>query len=471
MDIPYRFEKSLDINVIRENYQELLEAGEYSGEQVSIAGRLMLNRSQGKLFFGSLEDFSGSIQLFAMSNSTDNFDQLKKLSLGDWIGVKGEIMRTKRGELSVSVSSFEILALAKLDFGDKFHGVQDIDLRYRQREVDLWANRDSRNIFIARSNILLKIRQFLHEKGFMEVETPVLQTIFGGAHATPFTTHHKTLDMDLFLRVAPELYLKRLVVGGFEKVFEIGRVFRNEGLSPRHNPEFTLLELYQAYADYNDLILLTEELISELVEETLTSAKIHYLGFDIDLTPPFRKASLEELVKEVTGYEVGPHIPVKSLQATADKLGVPYEPSFGPGKLTLEIYEKTTEATLINPTFVMDYPKEVSPLARTHRDDSLKVERFELIIAGRELANAFSELIDPEDQKSRFLNQVKERQLGDGEAMDFDEDYIRALEHGLPPTAGIGIGIERLVMLLTGAPSIRDVIFFPTMRPQPGGPS
>ena len=289
MDIPYRFDKSLDIDVINEKYKELLEAGENSGEHVSIAGRLMLNRSQGKLFFGSLEDSSGSIQLFAISSSTENFDQLKKLSLGDWIGVKGEIMRTKRGELSVKVSSFEILALAKLDFGDKFHGIQDIDLRYRQREVDLWANRDSRNIFITRSKILFKIRQFLHEKGFMEVETPVFQTIFGGAHATPFTTHHKTLNMDLFLRVAPELYLKRLVVGGFEKVFEIGRVFRNEGLSPRHNPEFTLLELYQAYADYNDLILLTEELISALVKETLTSNIINYLDFDIDLTPPFAK--------------------------------------------------------------------------------------------------------------------------------------------------------------------------------------
>ncbi|NNN22419.1 MAG: lysine--tRNA ligase [Acidimicrobiales bacterium] len=463
--IPYKFETTTSIGDIVEKYQDKLEAGENSGEVVSIAGRLMLSRPQGKLFFGTLESWNGKIQLFALEKTAANFEELVKLSLGDWIGVHGEVVRTKRGELSVQVESWELLAQARRGFGDKWKGISDPELRFRHREVDLWANEAPREVALKRARIISFIRRFLEKDGFVEVETPVLHPIPGGAHAEPFTTHHRALDMDLYLRIAPELYLKRLVVGGFEKVFEIGRVFRNEGLSTRHNPEFTLLELYQAYADYRDLMVLMENLVANLSIEINGTTKISYGGRELDLTPPWRRATMVELIEEVAGLTVSVHTPLDQLRSIAENFNIPVNESWGSGKVLLEIYEKTTESALFGPIFVCDYPAEVSPLARKHRDDPLLVERFEPIVAGRELGNCFSELIDPDDQRERFEAQAQERAAGDDEAMMLDENYLQALEYGLPPTAGLGIGIDRLVMLLTDTPTIRDVVLFPTLRP------
>ncbi len=463
--IPYKFETTTSIGDIVEKYQDRLQPSEDSGETVSVAGRLMLSRPQGKLFFGTLESWNGKIQLFALEKTAANFEELVKLSLGDWIGVHGEVVRTKRGELSVQVESWELLAQARRGFGDKWKGISDPELRFRHREVDLWANDSPREVALKRARIISLIRRFLEKDGFVEVETPVLHPIPGGAHAEPFTTHHRALDMELYLRIAPELYLKRLVVGGFEKVFEIGRAFRNEGLSTRHNPEFTLLELYQAYADYKDLMVLMENLVANLSIEINGTAKITYGGRELDLTPPWRRATMVELIEEVAGLTVSVHTPLDRLRSIAENFNIPINDSWGPGKVLLEIYEKTTESALFGPIFVCDYPAEVSPLARKHRDDSLLVERFELIVAGRELGNCFSELIDPDDQRERFEAQALERAAGDDEAMMLDENYLQALEYGLPPTAGLGIGIDRLVMLLTDTPTIRDVVLFPTLRP------
>jgi lysyl-tRNA synthetase class 2 len=428
----------------------------------------MLSRRQGKLTFAELRDSSGAIQLFAGSAFTDRYDELSRLSLGDWIGAGGEVVRTRRGELSVKVRDWVLLATARRGFGDKWRGVTDPDVRYRQRYVDLWANESSRKVFAMRSRMISLIRAWLEERGFVEVETPVLQPIPGGAHARPFVTHHNTLDLDLYLRIAPELYLKRLVVGGMDRVFEIARVFRNEGLSPRHNPEFTMLELYQAYADYTDLMVLTEELVSNLAVTLRGTTSLTYGGRPLDLSPPWRRASMTELVEEHIGVPVDVEMPVTELRAIAAEHEVPLTPAWGPGKLLLEIYEKTTEADLWGPVFVCDYPKEVSPLARDHRSKPGLVERFEPIVAGRELGNAFSELVDPEQQRVRFENQLAQRQAGDAEAMVVDADYLRALEYGMPPTAGLGIGIDRLVMLLADVANIRDVIAFPTLRPEQG---
>jgi lysyl-tRNA synthetase class 2 len=366
----------------------------------------------------------------------------------------------------VQIQRWVLLAEARRGFGDKWKGVSDVETRFRQREVDLWANERTRDILTLRSRMLSSIRRRLEAVGFVEVETPVLHVIPGGAHAKPFVTHHNALDSDLFLRIAPELYLKRLVVGGFENVFEIGRVFRNEGLSPRHNPEFTMLELYQAYADYMDLAVLVEGLVSGLASEFCGSTTISYQGRELDLAPPWRRATMAELVTEAVGAPVDVHTPVDELRRHAVAAGIEPEGPWGAGKLLLEIYEKTTEADLWGPVFVMDYPAEVSPLARRHRSDPDLVERFEGIVAGRELVNAFSELVDPDDQRSRFEAQASARAAGDEEAMAIDEDYLRALEHGLPPTAGLGIGIDRLVMLLADVANIREVIAFPALRPE-----
>ncbi|HUE60653.1 MAG TPA: lysine--tRNA ligase, partial [Acidimicrobiales bacterium] len=346
-------------------------------------------------------------------------------------------------------------------------GIADVDTRYRQRYADLWANEESRATLNLRSRAVSWIRRWLEDRGFVEVETPVLHQIPGGALARPFVTHHNALDIDLYLRIAPELYLKRLVVGGFEKVFELGRVFRNEGLSPRHNPEFTMLELYQAYADYTDMMVLIEELVSGLAKELLGTTSINYAGRPLELAAPWRRATMTELIAEYSGHEVDLDTPIDELRRVArDVAGVEVDESWGPGKLILEIFEKTTESELWGPVFVMDYPKEVSPLARDHRSKPGYVERFEPIVAGRELGNAFSELIDPAEQRARFEAQAAARASGDDEAMAVDEDYLRALEYGLPPTGGLGLGIDRLVMLLTGAEAIRDVIAFPTLRPE-----
>jgi lysyl-tRNA synthetase class 2 len=421
----------------------------------------------GKLAFGTLRDSSGSIQLFAGAKWTEDFAGFVHLSLGDWIGATGEIVRTRTGELSVKVASWVPLAEARRGFGDKWRGISDVDTRYRQRYADLWANEMSRDTLLLRSSAVSWIRQWLKARGFIEVETPMLHPIPGGALAKPFVTHHNALDIDLFLRIAPELYLKRLVVGGFEKVFEIGRVFRNEGLSTRHNPEFTMLELYQAYADYTDMMVLIEEMVSGVAKELRGSTSLTYAGRPLELAAPWRRATMTELIDEHAGVNVDLDTPIDELRhVTKEIAGVEVHESWGPGKLLLEIYEKTTESELWGPVFVVDYPKEVSPLARDHRTKVGYVERFEPIVAGRELGNAFTELIDPDEQRARFEAQAAARASGDEEAMIVDEDYLRALEYGLPPTGGLGLGIDRLVMLLSGAEAIRDVIAFPTLRPE-----
>jgi len=462
---PYRFERTATAAEVAERWDGLAP-GEESGEVVAVAGRLMLSRPQGKLAFAELRDSSGAVQLFALDKLTADFGSFIRLNLGDWVGARGEVVRTRRGELSVKVADWALLAEARRSFGDKWRGVSDVETRYRQREVDLWANDRSRQVLLLRSLTVQRLRERLWGEGFVEVETPILHPIPGGAHARPFVTRHNALDADFYLRIAPELYLKRLVVGGFEKVFEVGRLFRNEGLSPRHNPEFTTVELYQAYADYRDLMVLTEELVAGLAVDLLGTATLTYQDRPLDLTPPWRRATLSELVGEATGLSVDVHTPINQLRLHLAAAGVDPDPTWGPGKLLLELYEKTTESAQWGPVFVCDYPAEVSPLARRHRDDPDLVERFEAIVAGRELVNAFTELIDPDDQRARFEEQAAQHDAGDDEAMVVDAEYLRALEHGLPPTAGLGMGIDRLAMLFADVANIREVIAFPTLRPE-----
>ncbi len=462
---PFRYERTWDAATIQRDFASL-EPGEESPVHVSVAGRIMLRRVQGKLAFATLADSSGRVQLFAPADTTPRFDAFCELHLGDWIGVKGDVMKTRKGEVSVKVQEWVLLAEARRPFPDKWHGLTDVDTRYRQRYVDLWVTEDAQRTFAMRSKVISLTRRWLEERGYMEVDTPVFHPIPGGAIAKPFMTHHNALDLDLYLRIAPELYLKRLVVGGFEKVFEVARVFRNEGISPRHNPEFTMLELYEAYADYTDIMRLVEELVAYLAKEIRGTTKISYGGRDLDLTPPWRRATMVDLVEEQIGVRIDLRSPIEQLRALAEEHGVAVKPEHGAGKLLLEIYEKTTEAALWGPAFVMDYPVEVSPLSRDHRELEGFVERFEAIVAGRELCNAFSELVDPEVQRARFEAQSDARAAGDEEAMPVDEDFVRALEYGLPPTGGLGIGVDRLVMLLADAPSIRDVILFPTLRPE-----
>ena len=465
--IPYRFEPGVDTARVLDDHRALV-AGEESGVDVTVAGRLMLRRLQGRLAFGVLQDSSGRIQLFAPEKTTPDFAGFTGLHLGDWVGVTGEVLRTKRGELSVRVDSWVRLAEARRPFPDKWHGIADVDTRYRQRYVDLWVTEEVRRVFATRSRVVSWIRRWLEGRGFMEVETPVFHPIPGGALARPFATHHQALDMDLYLRVAPELYLKRLVVGGFERVFEIARVFRNEGLSTRHNPEFTMLELYQAYADYRDIMDLVEELVSQLAVEVYGTTSISYDGRDLELATPWRRAPMLELLGEYGGIEVDLDTPQGDLAGLCQEREIPVEDHWGSGKLITELYEKTTEPELWGPVFVTDYPREVSPLSRDHRSQPGLVERFEAIVAGRELCNAFTEVVGPDDQRARFSDQEVVRAAGDQEAMAVDEDYLRALEYGLPPTGGLGVGIDRLVMLLTDTTSIRDVILFPTLRPEQG---
>ena len=468
-EIGYRFETTSGAGDVARSFAHL-ETGEESGVSVAAAGRIMRSRPQGKLAFAELQDWTGGIQLFALAALTTDFEEFCRLSLGDWIGVTGEVVRTQRGELSIKVASWELLARARRGFGDKWHGVSDPDIRYRQRELDLWANDGVRDMFLLRSKVIASIRRRLGAAGFVEVETPVLHPILGGATARPFVTHYNALHSEVYLRIATELYLKRCVVGGMERVFEIGRTFRNEGLSPRHNPEFTMLELYQAYGDYTDMMLIFEDIVAGTAEELLGTTVIPYQGREIDLTPPWRRATLVELIAEHAGVEVDLSMGAENLQRVASSLGVPFEPWYGPGKLMLEIYEKTTEAELWGPVFVCDYPQEVSPLARAHRSKPGYVERFEPIIAGRELGNAFSELTDPDDQRARFEEQERERALGDDEAMAIDRDFLRALELGLPPTGGLGLGIDRLVMLYADVANIKEVLLFPALRPEDSSP-
>jgi lysyl-tRNA synthetase class 2 len=464
-EVPYRFEKTHGARALTARYDSLA-AGSETDDQASVAGRVMLVRPMGRLAFATLRDSSGEIQLFATQGETSDFEAFSALSIGDWVGATGRVVRTKKGELSVLVREWELLAEALLGFGDKWHGVSDTETRLRRREVDLWVNERTREVLGVRSRMLSLMRRRLEELDFVEVETPMLHPIPGGALARPFVTHHNALDTDLYLRIAPELYLKRLVVGGYEKVFEIGRVFRNEGLSPRHNPEFTMLELYEAYADYMDLAELVEDLVSGLASELRGSARLTYQGRELDLTPPWRRATMAELVGEATGEPADVHTPVEDLRRRLRVAGGEPEEAWGAGKLLLELYEKTTEPELWGPVFVMDFPAEVSPLARRHRLDPELVERFEPVVAGRELGNAFSELVDPVDQRARFEAQALAHAAGDEEAMALDEDFLRALEYGLPPTAGLGIGIDRLVMIFADLANIREAIAFPTLRPE-----
>jgi lysyl-tRNA synthetase class 2 len=465
---PVRFDRTHTLAEVREQWQGL-DDGTSTADAVRVAGRVLLVRDQGKLVFATIRDGTGELQLFVSRGELgdDAFARFgDEIDRGDWVGVEGTVMKTKRGELSVKVSAFALLAKSLRPLPEKWHGLTDTDTRFRQRYVDLVANDDARRVFAIRFAAISAIRQFLLGEGFIEVETPVLHPIPGGATARPFVTHHNALDMDLYLRIAPELYLKRLVVGGYERVFEIARVFRNEGLSTRHNPEFTMLELYQAFADYTDIMGLTEELVATAARASVGTTTVEWEGREVDLAPPFERRTLLDLVKEHAGVDVHPAMPVEELRAVAEQFGVPVEPRWGPGKLVLEIFEKTTESSIAGPTFVCDYPREVSPLARAHRNDDTLTERFELIVGGRELANAFSELTDPVDQLRRFEAQATLAQFGDVEAHGVDADYVRALEYGLPPAGGLGVGIDRLVMLLAGVQSIREVILFPHLRPE-----
>ncbi len=465
IEVPYSFEPTATTAGLRQGYDEI-EAGQETGDVVTVAGRLMLRRVQGKVAFGTLQDQTGRIQLFALAKVTPEFSSFCELNIGDWIGVTGEVMKTRKGELSVKVESWSLLAPTRRSFPDKWHGISDPDTRYRQRYVDLWVTPEARDTFILRSRVISLVRRWLEDRGFIEVETPMLHPIPGGALARPFSTHHNALDQELFLRIAPELYLKRLTVAGLERVFEIGRVFRNEGMSTRHNPEFTMLELYQAYADYTDIMELVEQLVSHLATELHGSTTLTYDDQPLDLAAPWRRATMEELIEEHAGVSVSLETPLSELQGLARQFGVDVEDSYGPGKLILEIYEKTTESQLWGPVFVTDYPLEVSPLSREHRSKPGYTERFEAIVAGRELCNAFSELTDPVEQRRRMEEQAEQRLAGDDEAMVVDEDYLRAMDFGLPPTGGLGIGIDRLVMLLADVQTIRDVVAFPTLRPE-----
>ena len=434
-----------------------------------VAGRMMTRRVMGKASFVHLQDMSGRIQIYVTRDAVGEkaYEEFKKWDIGDILGAEGILFKTKTGELSVKVDEVRLLAKSLRPLPEKYHGLTDTETKYRQRYLDLIMSEVARKTFRARTSIVRYIRSFLDGRGFLEVETPMMQVIPGGATARPFVTHHHALDMSLFLRVAPELYLKRLIVGGFEKVYEINRNFRNEGLSTRHNPEFTMLEFYQAYADYHDLMNLTEEMLRGLAQEVLGTDDIGFQGEQYDFGKRFCRMTLKEAIQHYNSDIREADVEsVDSLRAIAARLGLPVKETYGTGKLQLEIFEKTVEDKLKDPTFITSYPTEVSPLARRNDRDPGVTDRFELFVGGREIANGFSELNDAEDQAERFREQVAEKEAGDEEAMHFDEDYIRALEHGMPPTAGEGIGIDRLVMLFTDSPSIRDVLLFPHMRPE-----
>jgi lysyl-tRNA synthetase class 2 len=436
--------------------------------KVALAGRLMAIRDFGKAAFAQLQDRAGRLQIYVTRAELgdEQFQVFRQLDLGDIVGVEGRLFRTKTNELSVMVERLVYLAKALRPLPEKWHGLQDVELRYRQRSLDLLVNPEVQRVFERRARILQAIRVFFTDRGFLEVETPMMHPVAGGALARPFVTHHNTLDLDLFLRIAPELYLKRLVVGGLDRVFEINRSFRNEGVSTQHNPEFTMLEFYQAYATYEDLMATTEELFASLAESITGSVRVPYGEHEIDLTPPWRRVSLKDAVAEHAGIPRADVDDPGRLAALARDRRIPIPPGAPHGKAVVEVFEKIVEERLIQPTFITGYPVEVSPLARLSDREPGIVDRFELFIAGRELANGFSELNDPEDQRQRFEEQLRARGSGDEEAHAMDEDYVRALEHGMPPTAGEGIGIDRLVMLLTNSPSIRDVILFPQMRPE-----
>jgi lysyl-tRNA synthetase, class II len=458
----HNYDKKDNINELNEKYKDLAH-GDENKDIIKTAGRLMAQRGHGKASFGNIKDDSGKIQIYAKLDilGEELFNNFMDLDIGDIIGIEGSPFVTKRGELSIRVSSVQLLTKSLLPLPEKFHGLQDKETRYRKRYVDLIANDEVKDTFKTRSQTISQIRRFLEDDGFMEVETPVLQHIYGGAAARPFQTHHNTLDQNLYLRIALELPLKRLIVGGFEKVFEIGRVFRNEGVSYKHNPEYTLLELYQAYTDYEDIMKLTETLVSGLVQKNKGSYKLTYQEQEIDFKPPFKRLTLANAIKQYADVDITDKA---ALVKKAKEAGASVTEKSSIGELINTVYDKHVEHNLIEPTFITDYPWETSPLAKRKRDNDDLVERFELIINGMEIANAFSELNDPIDQLSRFEDQLKAKEAGDEEAHQMDSDYVEALKYGMPPTGGLGIGIDRIVMLLTDSHSIRDVLFFPHMK-------
>ena len=461
---PYRFVRNSTSCAVLEKYKDL-KGEEVSPDDVILAGRIVTRRGHGKASFAHIQDESGKIQIYVKLDvlGQQKYELFEKLDIGDFIGVKGPVFKTRTGETTVRVKDIELLSKSLHPLPEKWHGLTDKELRYRERYVDLIVNHDVKDVFVKRSKIISEIRNYLTSKGYLEVETPVLHIQPGGAAARPFETHHNALDMDLYLRIALELHLKRLIVGGFEKVFEIGRVFRNEGISFKHNPEYTMLELYEAYSDYNDIMKLTEDMISSIAKKVLGTTKIKYKDIEIDFDPPWQKITLHDALKKYANIDI--NTDEKGLRAIAKQKGLEGYEELPVGKMINLLYDNFVEAKLIQPTFIIDYPVETSPLAKRKRDNPKLVERFEVIVAGMEVANAFSELNDPVDQRERFKEQVKAREAGDDEAESMDEDFLRALEYGMPPTGGLGIGIDRIVMLLTGQTSIRDVIFFPHMRP------
>ncbi|MNI00814.1 Lysine--tRNA ligase [compost metagenome] len=434
--------------------------------EVTVAGRIMAKRVMGKASFAHIQDLSGKIQIYVRQDSTpeDKYAAFSILDLGDIVGVTGEVFKTKTGETTIKVKDIEVLSKSLYPLPDKYHGLKDVELRYRQRYVDLIVNPEVQQTFIKRSRIIQSMRRYLDSLGYLEVETPTLHSIAGGAAARPFITHHNALDMQLYMRIAIELHLKRLIVGGLEKVYEIGRVYRNEGVSTRHNPEFTMIELYEAYADYKDIMALTENMIAHIAQEVLGTQIVNYQGHEVDLTPQWRRVSMVDAVKEVTGVDFGIQMTNEEAHKLAKEHKVPVEPHMTFGHILNAFFEQFVEETLIQPTFVYGHPVEISPLAKKNEEDPRFTDRFELFIVAREHANAFSELNDPIDQRQRFEAQLLEREHGNDEAHEMDDDFIRALEYGMPPTGGLGIGVDRLVMLLTDSASIRDVLLFPHMR-------
>lgn len=462
---PYKYEKSATAQELQDKYKDL-PAGEETDDECSVAGRVMAIRNTG--MFIDLMDASGKIQIFTHKQNVgaDKFKQLKLIDVGDIMGFKGTIRRTPRGELSIKTTEYTILSKSLLSLPEKFHGLTDVETKYRQRYVDLIVNETTRDTFRKRSLIISKIREYLANLNYLEVETPILQTIASGANARPFNTHHNALDMDMTMRIALELYLKRLIVGGVsERVYEIGKCFRNEGIDTRHNPEFTMIELYQAYADYNDMMTLTENMVAYVAQEVLGTIKITYGENEIDLTPPWDRKTMLGAVKEYTGLDFNECFTADEARKMAESVGVHTDENDSWGKVIDKIFEEKVEPHLIQPIHITDYPREISPLAKVHRDNKRLTERFETRVNGWEIANAFSELTDPIDQRARFEAQALEKANGDEEAMEIDEDFIEALEYGMPPTGGMGMGIDRLVMLLTNSMTIRDVIAFPTMKP------
>jgi lysyl-tRNA synthetase class 2 len=459
---PHGFPDRTEIAAVRESHENL-DPGDETDDRYRVAGRLIAKRGHGKASFLDLRDGSGQIQIQARVDELgdDAYEGLLSLDVGDIVGIEGKVFASKRGELTVRADAWELLSKSLRPPPEKFHGLEDVETRYRRRELDLMANEESRELFLMRSRTVAAVRRWLDSRGFVEVETPVLQPLYGGALARPFTTHHYALDRDLYLRIATELYLKRLVVGGVDKVYELGKDFRNEGISHKHNPEFTMLEWYEAYVDYNDIAEELEGLVSDVAKEVLGTTKIERDGQAIDLAPPWRRMTLRDAIEERTGIDVMEH---PSREQLAEAMGTKPDPEEGWGKLVDGLLSKEVEPTLIQPTFIVDYPVELSPFAKRHRSEEGLVERWEAFVGGIEISNAFTELNDPDEQRRRFEEQAAEQERGDEETQPYDEVFVESLEQGMPPTGGVGLGIDRLVMILTGASSLREVLLFPAMR-------